>query len=119
MPSYGRMEAGTDREAEMRIGAARLRQRQFLAADVREVTHPDVTEAVTLGESDLFRAFQRLPSVTSRDDYTAELWTRGARGDLTRLYFDGLPLYGAFHTFGLLSGVGTDAIGSAGRKSVV
>jgi hypothetical protein len=111
--SYGRMEAGTDLESDVRVTAARLRQQQFLGSDVRELTHPDVSESVTLGETDLFRAFHRLPGVATRDDYSAELWTRGTRWDLTRIYFDGVPLFGPFHAFGLLSGVGTDAIGAA------
>jgi hypothetical protein len=111
--SYGRMETETDRAGAVRVASARLRQQQFISSDVRELTHGDVVEAVTLGEADLFRAFQRLPGVTTRDDYTAELWTRGARADLTRLQFDGLPLFGPLHTFGLLSGVGTDAVGAA------
>jgi carboxypeptidase family protein/TonB-dependent receptor-like protein len=112
-PSYGRMEAETDRAGVLRVASARLRQQQFMSSDVRELTHADVVEAVTLGEADLFRAFQRLPGVTTRDDYTAELWTRGARADLTRVQFDGLPLFGPLHTFGLLSGVGTDVVGAA------
>ena len=110
--TYGRMTAATPDEEQARIGAARLRQLRYLGADVREITHADVTEAVTLAETDLFRALQRLPGVTTRDDWSAELWTRGARWDQTRVYFDGLPLLNPLHAFGGLSGVGTDAIGS-------
>jgi hypothetical protein len=57
---------------------ARLRQRDYIAGDVRELTAADVSQAVTLGEADLFRALQRVPGVNTRDDYTALLWTRGA-----------------------------------------
>ena len=112
-PSFGRMEAGTDLESQTRVAATQLRQRQFLASDARELTYSDVSESVTLGETDLFRAFHRLPGVATRDDYSAELWTRGTRWDLTRVYFDDVPLFGPFHSFGLLSGLGTDAIGAA------
>lgn len=112
-PSYARSETGTDREAEARVGAARARQREFLASDTRELTHADVVESVTLGETDLFRAVQRLPGVTASDEYSAELWIRGSRWDQTRIYFDGLPLFNPLHTFGVLSGVGPDMIGAA------
>jgi hypothetical protein len=112
-PPYGRMETATEDQDASRVAAARLRQRLFLGTDVREVTHPDVVEAVTLGSTDLFRAFHRLPGVTTRDDDTAELWTRGSRPDLTRIYFDGQPLFSALHSFGLLSGIGTNAVGAA------
>jgi hypothetical protein len=112
-PPYARMETATENEDASRVGAARLRQRLFLGTDVREVTHPDVLEAVTLGSADLFRAFHRLPGVATRDDDAAELWTRGSRPDLTRIYFDGQPLFSALHSFGLLSGIGTSAVGAA------
>jgi hypothetical protein len=112
-PPYGRMETATESEDAARAGAARLRQRLFLGTDVREVTHPDVVEAVTLGSTDLFRAFHRLPGVTTRDDDAAELWTRGSRPDLTRIYFDGQPLFSSLHSFGLHSGIGTNAVGAA------
>jgi len=75
-----------------RLMAADMRRRQFLTTDVRELTYTDVVEAVTLGEPDVFRALQRLPGVTTRSDYTAELWTRGAPWGHTRVYYDGVPL---------------------------
>ncbi|MFN2564071.1 MAG: TonB-dependent receptor domain-containing protein [Gemmatimonadaceae bacterium] len=112
-PPYGRMETATAEQDSTRVAAARLRQRLFLGTDVREVTHPDVVESVTLGATDLFRAFHRLPGVTTRDDEAAELWTRGSRPDLTRVYFDGQPVFSTLHSFGLLSGIGTNAVGAA------
>jgi hypothetical protein len=112
-PPYGRMEAATEEETASRVGAARLRQRLFLGTDVREVTHPDVVEAVTLGTTDLFRALHRLPGVTTRDEDAAELWTRGSRPDQTRVYFDGLPLFGPLHALGAFTGISTHAVGAA------
>ena len=113
----GRAEASATDDS--RIAAARARQREFASTDVREITMADVLESVTLGEDDLFRALQRLPGVDTYGDYTAELWTRGARWDLTRTYFDGVPLFSPLHTtsdFGgnaTVSGLGTDVIGGA------
>ncbi len=111
--SYGRMSKRDDFSTSTRVAAVRQRQRTFLASDVREITHNDVSESVTLGETDLFRALQRLPGVKGRDEYSAELWTRGGRWDETRIYFDGLPLFNPLHAFGAFSGVGSDAIGAA------
>jgi hypothetical protein len=89
------------------------RRSRFLASDARTLTGIDLTEAVTLAESDLFRALQRLPSVATRDDFTAELWTRGARWSDTRVTFDGYPLFSPVHVAGAFSGVDPDAVGSA------
>jgi hypothetical protein len=101
------------REGERRLAVEQLRQELYLAGDVRAVTHHDVTEGITLGEADLFRALQRLPGVSGRDEYSAELWTRGATSDQTRIYFDGLPLFNPVHAFGVFSGINPDAVGAA------
>lgn len=107
--SYGRMAepSGT----VDRIDAERVRQDLFVAGDARALTHGEVVEAVTLGETDLFRAVRRLPGVSTRDDYTAEVWTRGASWGMTRVYFDGLPLFNPLHTIGVFSAIDPDAVG--------
>jgi hypothetical protein len=91
----------------------RYRQEQYLTSDVRTLTAADMLEAVTLGETDVLRAFQRLPGVTTRDDFTAQLWTRGARWSETRVYFDGLPLFNPVHAAGAFSAIPPDAVGAA------
>jgi hypothetical protein len=96
-----------------RADVERFRQEQYLTSDVRALTAVDMLEAVTLGETDLFRAFQRLPGVTTRDDFTAQLWTRGARWSETRVYFDGLPLFNPVHAAGAFSAIPPDAVGAA------
>lgn len=98
---------------DVAAAAERLRQRRFLASDARALTRSDLQQAVTLGESDLFRALQRLPGVTTRDDYTTELWTRGAPWDQTAVYFDGVPLFNPLHAAGAVSAVNPDAVGAA------
>src|SRR5688572_16598909 len=98
---------------EKRQEAERARQEAYLSGDVRVVTHADVSDAVTLGETDLFRAMQRLPGISTGDEYSAELWTRGARWDHTLVYFDGLPLFNPLHAAGAFSAVNADALGAA------
>ena len=108
--------AGTqaaDREDPGRVLAERARQDRFLTSDTRSITHADVQEALTLGEADLFRALQRVPGVGTRDDYTAELWVRGASWDQAAVFFDGVPLFNPLHGAGLFSAVNTDAVGAA------
>lgn len=95
-----------------RLMVADMRRRRYLTTDVRELTHADVVESVTLGEPDVFRALQRLPGVTTRSDYTAELWTRGAPWSQTRVYFDGVPLFNPLHALGILSGIGSSSVGT-------
>ncbi|HEX8358521.1 MAG TPA: TonB-dependent receptor [Longimicrobium sp.] len=109
---FGRRGADEDASGDARVEVERARQRAHLAPDVRAVTGADVEEGVTLAEADLLRAIQRLPGVAARDDYSAEVWTRGAPWDHTRVYWDGMPLYNPVHSLGIFSGVNTDAVGS-------
>lgn len=114
--SYGRWSVeGSDPDlaGRRRVAVERSRQDLYLPSDVRAVTHADVAEGITLGEPDLFRALQRLPGVSAGDEYSAELWTRGAPWDQTRVHFDGLPLFNPVHAVGGLSGVNPDAVGAA------
>lgn len=96
-----------------RIPAVRLRQAKDLSSDARLVGEDDIREAATLGEPDILRAIQRLPGVATRNDYTAELWTRGASWGETRVLLDGIPLFNPLHGFGVLSGMSHRGLGAA------
>ena len=110
---YGRTRDGAEEQQRGSLDAEAWRREHYLEGDAAVLTHTNVVEAVTLGESDLFRAIQRLPGVSARDDYTAGLWTRGAPWSQTRVYFDGLPLFNPVHAIGLFAGVNPDAVGVA------
>lgn len=102
-----------EREGASRVTNEQLRQRRYLSSDVRSLTSADVHESVTLGETDLFRALQRLPGVSTRDDYSAEIWTRGAPWHQTAVYFDGVPILNPLHAGGAFSAVTPAALGAA------
>jgi hypothetical protein len=112
MAPFVRASPGQPTVVGARRAVTKMRQRIYLASDARMVTQADVADAVTLGESDLFRAVQRMPGVATRDDYTATLWTRGAPWDQTRVYFDEMPLFNPTHTGWLFSAVNADGLGS-------
>jgi len=110
---YARLRLPDDERRFGHLDADQFRSERFLEGDAAVLTHTDVIEAVTLGETDLFRAVQRLPGVSTRDDFTASLWTRGAQWSETRVYFDGLPLFNPVHAIGVFAGVNPDAVGTA------
>jgi hypothetical protein len=95
-----------------RLSTELQRQEQFLSTDTRVLTYADVMDGVTLGEGDVFRALQRFPGVGTRDDYTAELWLRGAPWTQTRVTFDGVPLFNPVHAVGVLSAITPEVLGS-------
>ena len=110
---YSRARDATEERQRGSLDAEAWRHEHYVEGDAAVLTHANVVEAVTLGEADLFRAIQRLPGVSARDDYTAGLWTRGAPWSQTRVYFDGLPLFNPVHAIGLFAGVNPDAVGVA------
>lgn len=95
-----------------RTESERMRQALFLTPDSRVLTAADVQDGVTLGEGDVFRALQRFAGVSTRDDYTAELWSRGAPWSHTRVLFDGMPLFNPVHALGVLSAVTPEVLGA-------
>jgi hypothetical protein len=112
MQPYARTMSPAAERLGARKAAVVARQGTYLETDVRTLTAGQVTEAVTAGEADLFRALQRLPGVGRRDDYTAVLWTRGAPWVQTRVYFDGLPLYNPTHAGSLFSSISPNGVGA-------
>jgi hypothetical protein len=66
----------------------------------------------TLGEPDVFRALQRLPGVSGRGDFSANVWTRSAPWGMTQILLDGLPLYDPLHLGGIAAGMTADGLGS-------
>lgn len=105
--------ASRDDDPGARSEAVRVRQRRFLSSDARQFGRADLEEANTLAGDDLLRGLQRLPGVAIRDDYGADLWTRGAAAGRTAVLFDGVPLLGGLHALGALSGLDADALGTA------
>lgn len=95
-----------------RVAARLATAERLLTTDARELTDADAAEAITLGSSDVFRALQRLPGVSTRSDYTAELWTRGGPWSHTAVLWDGVPLVNPVHALGLISGVSGGALGA-------
>jgi hypothetical protein len=112
LPEFVRVRGEASEPEAARRVFERERQSVFLAGDARALTYADVVESVTLGETDVFRALQRFPGVATRDDYTAELWTRGAPWSQTRVTFDGLPLFNPVHAVGVFSGITPDILGA-------
>ncbi len=111
-PAFARVRGHAGEPARVRANLERERQALFLTPDARALTYADVVEGITLGETDVFRALQRFPGVATRDDYTAELWTRGAPWAQTRVTFDDLPLFNPVHAVGVFSGVTPEILGA-------
>ena len=82
--------------ASSAAAALELRSALGLGTDAWIVDRRSVREASTSGEPDVLRALRRVPGLTGRDEYSAEVWVRGSGWSGSRLLLDDMPLYGPF-----------------------
>lgn len=61
-------------------------------------------------ESDIFKAIQALPGVSSTGDVTAKYYVRGGGGDQNEVLVNGVPIYNPFHALGIFSVVDPEMI---------
>jgi hypothetical protein len=66
----------------------------------------------SLGERDLFRAFQLLPGVSGSNEASSGLYVRGGTPDQNAILLDGFRVYHVDHLFGYFSAFNMDAIDS-------
>jgi ferric enterobactin receptor len=64
----------------------------------------------SLGEKDVFRAFQLMPGVSAANEQTAGLYVRGGTPDQTLTVFDGFTVYNVDHLFGFYSAFNANSI---------
>jgi len=67
-----------------------------------------------LGEANVLRALQPLPSVGVTGALTGGLVVRGSRPDGFRVLLDGAPIYNAHHLFGMFDAFNADALQTVG-----
>lgn len=64
----------------------------------------------SLGEKDIFRAFQLLPGISGSNETSSGLYVRGGKPDQNLILYDGFTIYHADHLFGYFSTFNMEAI---------
>lgn len=64
----------------------------------------------SLGEKDIFRAFQLMPGISAVNEQTSGLYVRGGTPDQVLTQFDGFTVYNVDHLFGFYSAFNANAI---------
>ena len=77
---------------------------------VQSISTAQVEAMPSVGESDVFRALQMLPSVAGAGNGGASLSVRGGKPDQNLVLLDGINVYYVDHFFGLFSAFNTDAL---------
>jgi outer membrane cobalamin receptor len=79
-------------------------------AGVQAISTALVEAMPAVGESDVFRTLQMLPSVAGAGNGSASLSVRGGNPDQNLVLLDGINVYYVDHFFGLFSAFNTDAL---------
>ena len=83
-----------------------------VAEKVSEVTlTPKQIETLpSLGEKDIFRAFQLLPGISGSQETSSGLYIRGGTPDQNLILYDGFTIYHVDHLFGYFSAFNMEAV---------
>jgi len=77
---------------------------------VQSISTAQVEAMPSIGEADVFRTLQMLPSVAGAGNGGASLSVRGGTPDQNLVLLDGITVYHVDHFFGLFSAFNTDAL---------
>ncbi len=92
------------RMKDMEVIAERENDLDDVQMSRHEITIEEIeTLPVILGEIDIQKTLQLLPSVQSGVEGSSGLYVRGGRADQNLILLDGLPLYNPNHLFGFFS----------------
>ena len=69
-----------------------------------------ITTLPSLGEKDIFRAFQLMPGVSGSNEASSGLFVRGGTPDQNLILYDGYTIYHVDHLFGMFSAFNANAI---------
>jgi ferric enterobactin receptor len=80
-------------------------------SDNRITLAPSQIETLpSLGERDIFRAFQLLPGIIGSNEASSGLYVRGGKPDQNLILFDGFTLYHVEHLYGYFSPFNPNAV---------
>ncbi len=75
-----------------------------------KMTPAKIAALPSIGEKDIFRAFQLMPGVSAANENSSGLFVRGGTPDQTLVLYDGFNVYHVEHLFGFYSAFNPNAI---------
>ena len=91
---------------------ARVIFRRDVAVGAVGMTAAQVREVPAVGEADVLRSLGSLAGVTSVNDYGAGMHVRGGASDQVGVLWEGVPVFGPYHMFGMFGVFNSDAVES-------
>jgi hypothetical protein len=74
------------------------------------LTPSQISKLPSLGEKDIFRAFQLLPGISGSNEASSGLYVRGGTPDQNLIMYDGFTIYHVDHLFGYFSTFNPEAV---------
>ena len=74
------------------------------------LTPSQIETLPSLGEKDIFRAFQLLPGISGSNEASSGLYVRGGTPDQNLILYDGFTIYHVDHLFGYFSAFNMEAV---------
>ena len=85
---------------EVTIEGEREEEAVRASASIHIVTPHDLQHVPSAAQSDLFRAMELLPGISSTSDVNSKFFVRGGAGDQNLVLLDGMKLFNPFHAYG-------------------
>ena len=74
------------------------------------LTPRQIANLPSMGEKDIFRAFQLLPGISGSNEASSGLYVRGGTPDQNLILYDGFTIYHVDHLFGYFSAFNMEAV---------
>ena len=89
---------------------ARVMFNRDVAVGAVGMTSAEVKAMPAVGEPDVFRSLRSLSGVTGVNDYQAGMYVRGGNSDQVGVRWEGAPVFGPYHMFGVFGVFNPDAV---------
>lgn len=96
--------------SELRVLADNTVRQNETDLGLQKITAKEIEYLPTGIESDIFKAIQTSPGVSSTGDVTAKYYVRGGAGDQNEVLINGVPIYNPFHALGIFSVIDPEMI---------
>lgn len=115
------VQAGQIMIIDFSLELARLSEEVTITADKPLLSTEETVSTITLtprqietlpslGEKDVFRAFQLLPGISGSNEASSGLYIRGGTPDQNLISYDGFTIYHVDHLFGYFSAFNMEAV---------
>ena len=107
------LTVAVDRAGSSSRELARLMFSRDVAVGAVGMTSSEVKIVPAVVEADVFRSLLSLAGVTGVNDYMAGMFVRGGNSDQVGVRWEGAPVFGPYHLFGMFGVFNSDAVETA------